>query len=62
MIWVVAELDLVVPSSGTVVGVFTDEILARDFIKERKEKGNKIISLVGWKENETIPIGERGAI
>lgn len=62
MIWVVAELDLVVPSSGTVVGVFTDEILARDFIKERKEKGNKIISLVGWKENETIPIGERGVI
>lgn len=62
MIWVVAELDSVVPSSGTVVGVFTDEILVRDFIKERKEKGDKIISLVGWKENETIPIGERGAI
>jgi hypothetical protein len=62
-IWVVAELDSVFPNSGTIVGVFTDKKLARDFVKEkRNRKTGKIISLVGWDENETIPIGERGVI
>lgn len=61
-IWVVAELDSIFPSSGAVVGVFTNEKLARDFIKERNKESGKIISLTGWDENETIPIGERGVI
>jgi hypothetical protein len=62
-IWVVAELDSVFPNSGTIVGVFTDEKLARDFVKEKRNRETgKIISLVGWDENETIPIGERGVI
>ena len=61
-IWVVAELDSVFPNSGTVVGVFTDEKLAREFVKERNREISRIISLTGWDENETIPIGERGVI
>ena len=62
-IWIVAELDSVFPNSGTIVGVFTDEELARQFIKEKRNKEcGKIISLTGWNENETIPIGERGVI
>lgn len=61
-IWVVAELDSLFPNSGTVVGVFTDEKLAREFVKERNQGTDKIISLTGWDENETIPAGERGAI
>lgn len=61
-VWIVAELDSVFPNSGTVVGVFTDEKLAREFVKERNRETSKIISLVGWNENETIPIGERGVI
>ena len=60
--WVVAELDSVVPNSGAIVGIFTDEKLAREFVEERKRKTSKIISLTGWDENETIPIGERGVI
>lgn len=61
-IWVVAELDSVFPNSGTIVGVFTDEKLAREFVKERNQGTDKIISLTGWDENETIPVGERGVI
>lgn len=61
-VWIVAELDSVFPNSGTVVGVFTDEKLAREFVKERNREISKIISLVGWNENETIPVGERGVI
>lgn len=61
-VWIVAELDSVFPNSGTVVGVFTDEKLAREFVKERNRETSKIISLVGWNENETIPVGERGVI
>ena len=61
-IWVVAELDSLFPNSGTVVGVFTDEKLAREFVKERNQETDKIISLTGWDENETIPVGERGVI
>lgn len=62
MIWIVSELDSIFPNSGAVVGVFTDEKLARKFVKERNEESGQLISLVGWEENETIPIGERGAI
>lgn len=62
MIWVVAELDLMFPNSGAVIGVFTDEKLAREFVRERNRETNNIISLTGWNENETIPIGERGVI
>lgn len=58
-IWVVAELDSIFPSSGAVVGVFTNEKLARDFIKERKEISGTTMSLTGWDENETILTGER---
>lgn len=61
-IWVVAELDSIFPNSGSVVGVFTNEKLARDFIKERNKESDKILSLTGWDENETISIGERGVI
>lgn len=61
-VWVVAELNSIFPNSGTVVGIFTDEKLAREFVKERKGKTDKIISLTGWDENETIPVGERGVI
>lgn len=62
-IWVVAELDSVFPNSGAVVGIFTNEKLARDFIEEKRSKETgKIISLTGWDENETISIGERGVI
>lgn len=61
-IWIVAELDSLFPSSGTVVGVFTDEKLAREFVKERNQESSKIISLTGWDENETIPTEERGVI
>lgn len=62
MIWIVAELDSVFPNSGAIVGVFTDEKLAREFVKERNQESGKIISLTGWDENETIPVGERGII
>ena len=61
-VWVVAELNSIFPNSETVVGIFTDEKLAREFVKERKGKTDKIISLTGWDENETIPVGERGVI
>lgn len=61
-IWVVAELDSLFPNSGAVVGIFTDEKLAREFVKERNQGTDKIISLTGWDENETIPAGERGVI
>lgn len=61
-VWIVAELDSIFPNSGTVVGVFTDEKLAREFVGERKGKIDKIVSLTGWDENETIPVGERGVI
>lgn len=63
-IWIVEELDSLIPRSGAVVGVFTNEKLARDFIKEEQRNANisKIITLTGWDENETIPIGERGVI
>lgn len=62
-IWVVAELDSVFPNSGAVVGIFTNEKLARDFIEEKRSKETgKMISLTGWDENETISIGERGVI
>lgn len=61
-IWVVAELDSMFPNSGTVIGIFTDEKLAREFVGERKGKTDKIVSLTGWDENETIPVGERGVI
>ena len=62
MIWIVAELDSVFPNSGAIVGVFTDEKLAREFVKERNQESGKIISLTGWDENETISVGERGVI
>jgi hypothetical protein len=62
MIWIVAELDSVFPNSGAIVGVFADEKLAREFVKERNQESGKIISLTGWDENETIPVGERGVI
>lgn len=61
-IWVVAELDSMFPNSGTVIGIFTDEKLAREFVGERKRKTDKVVSLTGWDENETIPVGERGVI
>lgn len=62
MIWIVAEIDSIFPNSGTVVGVFTDEKLAREFANKRNKEISKIVSLTGWKENETIPTGERGVI
>ena len=56
-IWIVEELDSLIPRSGAVVGVFTNEKLARDFIKEEQRNANisKIITLTGWDENEIIP-------
>ena len=62
MVWIVAELDSLFPNSGTIVGVFTNEKLAREFVKERNGKTGKIISLTGWEENERIPIEEREVI
>jgi len=62
MVWIVAELDSLFPNSGTIVGVFADEKLAREFVKERNQGTDKIISLTGWDKNETIPVGERGVI
>lgn len=62
MIWIVAELDLMFPNSGAVIGVFTDEELAREFCINRMKETSKVVSITEWKENETIPIGERGVI
>ena len=62
MIWIVAELDLMFPNSGAVIGVFTDEKLAREFCINRMKETSKVVSITEWKENETIPIGERGVI
>lgn len=62
-IWIVAELDFVLPNSGAIIGTFTNEKLAKDFMRKKKKEGiDKIISLTEWNENEIIPVGERGVI
>lgn len=57
-VWVVMEVETVLPASGRIVGIFDNEIEARIFWKEWSDKKYRITQIEKWHINERLPINE----